>query len=229
MGLVQQAGITVSDVRQGSHAGPPNTNDFTGSILTDQYFFGFGRGHIANFVAQGFQKKTDEEVKRQNIELSKLSSAIDTNGAYRLATNWLSNSGVDIAVTESKYRLAINQWRFYPKYQPTGSQMDTNDVVLLPIYEVSWRGVMLTKSGRKLPEGPVIKLIISGVTKELLQYHVYDDSLFTTSAIKIDAADSLLNISDEEFQSYSELQRSNLVARCANDRSNLIRNSSSPN
>src|SRR5208282_2192796 len=77
--------VTEADVRAGSHVGPPKTNDFSGSILTDKYFFGFGWGHLANFHRNDFKSDSDATVRERNVRLSKLSSLIDTNGAYQLA------------------------------------------------------------------------------------------------------------------------------------------------
>jgi hypothetical protein len=46
------------DVRKGSHVGPYNPKDFGGSIVTDQYVFGFGWGHLANFNKRGFMPQS---------------------------------------------------------------------------------------------------------------------------------------------------------------------------
>jgi len=211
---------TESDVREGSHTESPSTNDFGGSILTDEYFFGFDGGHIANFYKQGFRQQTDEGVKRQNVELSKLHSQIDTNKAWQLATNWLCKSGVDVSKIATNYTVKVDQWEYFPKYQPTGGFGPiSKDAVKLPIYSVQWSGSFLRK-GRFRHTGPVIQITVSGVTKELLEYHVYTDQVFTNSSIQITDLDKVLGISDDQFQNYNESQRSNLVFQCARSPAN---------
>lgn len=202
-GLKADHPITEQDVRSGSHVGPPNTNDFTGSILTDAYFFGFGRGHLANFHRNDFKSDSDATVRERNVRLSKLSSMIDTNGAYQLATNWLGAAGVDLAAMGQKYKLNIVQWR----YRPEGfSQTPT----MLPVYQVEWRGSPF-KSPRRRADMAVVTVTILGSSKELVEYHVLDDTLFTSPRITITDQTTLLAIPDSEFQTFTALQRSNLV------------------
>jgi hypothetical protein len=221
--------VTEADVRNGSHVGPANAGNFTGSILIDQYYFGFGRGHLANFGKRGVTPNSDSDVKRRNIELSKLSSLIDTNGAYQMATNWLAKSGVDVPLLEAKYRLNIIQWRYYPDGQPSqGLQATTRKAVMLPVYEVQWRG-SLVRGNRKRPERPVVSMTISGVTKELLEYHLLDDSLMPGPAIQINEPEKLLAIQDAEFQKYDALQRSNLITQFSGPSPTIPGASSSPN
>jgi len=59
----------------------------------------------------------------------------------------------------------------------------------------------------------VVTLTILGSTKELIEYHVLDDSLFQRSRLQIAESEKLLSISDAEFQSFDALQRSNLMSR----------------
>src|SRR3954469_25650629 len=73
-GLPRAKLLDESDVRSGSYVGPPNLKEFMGSIFTDQYFFGFGGGHLANFYERGFMPKSnDAAIRARNLEIAKLS------------------------------------------------------------------------------------------------------------------------------------------------------------
>lgn len=58
-------------------------------------------------------------------------------------------------------------------------------------------------------------MTIFGATKELVEYHVLDDSLFLRPRIVIKNAEKLLSIPDEEFAKWTTVQRSNLVMESA--------------
>lgn len=197
--------FTESDVRPGSHVGPLNSTNFSGSIITDQYFFGYWQGHLANFRSRDFMPQdSDKAIQERNRELSKYSSLIDTNGAYQLATNWLAALGVDVAALERKYRLNFIQWRYYPAGK-------NGPVIMLPVYTVEWRGFILRTQPNR--ESAVVTVTVFGATKELVEYHVLDNSLFLRPRIQIKDAEKLLSIPDEEFRSFDAVQRSNLVAQ----------------
>ena len=205
-GLKIERPYTEHDVQKGSHVGPYDPKDFGGSILTDQYLFGFGWGHLATFSKRGFMPANSSKgVHGRILELSQVSSLIDTNEAYRLATNWLTALGVDVKRMEGKYRRNIVQARNYPD----GNREATP--VLLPVYYVEWRGSILRSQPNQ--EIAVVRVVIFGATKELVDYLVLDDSLFLRPRILMKDAEKLLAIPDEEFRRYDPLQRSNLVAQ----------------
>ena len=210
LGLNSGHEVTEADMREGGHVGLANSNSFTGSILTDKYFFGFWHGYLANFYERGFSSLSDADVMKRNIELSKHSSLIDTNDAYQLATNWLAKSGVDVRGMETKYALNIIQWRYYPNGQ-LGPEPKRKEIVL-PVYQLEWKG-SLSRGTRKLPDVTVVKVVVSGINKGMLEYHVYDDSLILTPKMQIVQCEKLLAIQDEELRGYDSLQRSNLVVR----------------
>jgi hypothetical protein len=206
-GLAPGHSFISEDVRQGSHVGPFNPKDFGGSIVTDRHLFGFGWGHLANFRKRGFMPQdSDQAIRERNLELAKFSSLIDTNGAYDLATNWLAALGLDLATMERKYRLNFIQWRYYP--EGTGGK-----VSMLPVYTVEWPGFILRSQPKR--ESAVVSVTVFGATKELVEYHVLDDSLFLRPRIQIKDPEELLAIPDEEFRKLDSAQRSNLVVRFA--------------
>lgn len=213
VGLPLEHPVAHTDILAESHVGPANTNDFSGSIVTDQYAFGFGRGHLSNFVKKGFTPRTDLETKKRNEQLAKLSSLIDTNEAYELATNWLASAGVDLRALESKYRRNVFQWKSYPEMKTDGQLRPMEKIsVPLPIFQVEWRGELILR-GKKFRERPIVSITLSGVTKELIEYHNLDDSLMLNPPIKILEQTALLAVSDSEFQTFSPVQRTNLLRR----------------
>jgi len=204
VGLKTDQPLGESDLRSGGHLGPPRTNDFSGSLYTDACVFGFGWGHLANFYRRDFRPTSDAAAKEQNARLSKLSSLIDTNGAYQLATNLLTTIGVDVAALGSRYVLNINQWR----YRPEGLGQNP---VLLPVYQVEWRGWPFPAQNRRR-EMAVVTVTILGATKELLEYHLLDDSLCVRPRINIPDPKELLSIPDAEFRAFDALKRSKLLS-----------------
>jgi hypothetical protein len=203
--ISQPLPITQTDVKSGSHVGPPSPKDFGGSILTDNYFFGFGWGHLANFYKRGFMATSATDIRQRNIELSRQTSQIDSNEAIRLATNWLSELGVDLLKLESRYKRNHFQWRFNP-------DGESQEAVLLPVHQVEWRGQLLRSRSY---QSAVVVVTVFGVTKELVELRVLDDSLFARSKLQIKERDKLLAIADDEFLALSATQRSNLVVRFA--------------
>src|SRR4051812_39345732 len=85
IGLLKNEVLTQEDLRTGGHVGPVSSNNFSGSIVTERYFFGFGQGHLANFRLIGFMPQgPDSAIKQRNVELGTISSAIDANESYQL-------------------------------------------------------------------------------------------------------------------------------------------------
>jgi hypothetical protein len=65
---------------------------------------------------------------------------------------------------------------------------------------------------RTVPNRVVLSMTISGVTGELLAYHLLDDALIKAPRIQIDSPSALLAIQDAEFSKYTSEQKSNLLA-----------------
>ena len=199
--------FTERDVRRGSHVGPPVLGHISGSILAGEHFFGFWQGHLANFHKRGFMPQdSDQAIRNRNLELAKFPSLIDTNGAYELATNRLAAYGIDIRALETKYRRNIVQWKFYPEGRE-------GPILLLPVYRVEWLGFILrTQTNR---ERAVVSVDIFGATREVVEFHVLDDSLFLRPPIQIKNLEKLMAISDAEFAGYDAIQKSNLIVKSA--------------
>jgi hypothetical protein len=207
-GLSKGRVLTHADLRDGSHVGVPKSEGLTGSILTDNYFFGFEWGQLANFYKRGFMPQSDDTaIRKRNTELSKIPSQIDAQGAVGLATNWLGKLGINIEALENKYRRNVVQWKFYPHGPDSEPEM-------LPVYQIEWRGFII-RSQPKRYESAVVTVTVFGATSELVEYHVLDKELFTRSPLKVSNLTDVLAISDEEFRLLSPLQKSNLVVQAA--------------
>ena len=202
-GLEPQAAYNLPAIRDGSHVGPATSPEIGGSVLTEKYFFGFGRGHLANFYQRAFKTRGGKSVQTWNIELSQHPSLLDTNSAYEMATNWLGATGIDLPALEAKYRRSLLQWRFYPE-GPEGP------AVLLPVYQVEWKGQILRRTAR---ESAVVSVTVWGTKKEVVEHHVLDDTLFSRAALRIKEADALLTIADVEFQRLGASQKNDLVTK----------------
>ena len=59
----------------------------------------------------------------------------------------------------------------------------------------------------------MVTVTVSGITKELVDLSVLDDSLFTRPRLQIKDAEKLLAIPDEQFRMFSASERSNIVAK----------------
>jgi hypothetical protein len=209
--LAQLHELTMADVQQGSSVDPVATNDFGGSLVTSEYFFGFDSGHLANFVKQGHWPQTEAGIREQNVELSHHTSMIDTNGAVKLATNWLAIVGIKLGFLMTNYTLSVHQWQHIPDYNPQLSASRQKSVPL-PIFDVEWKGDFLRK-GWIHHRGTVVKIVVSGISDELWEYHVYTDQLATKPPITIKDAASVLAVPDSEFEAYDRLRRASFLAR----------------
>jgi hypothetical protein len=196
-----------NDVLSGSVA-PPGLMGFGGSIVTSNYFFGFGHSHFANFANVNYRRQTREK----QIEWSQMTSQIDTNQVSTLALTWLNNLGVDTLALEQKYPCTITQ-RFY--YNKTDGELKPIDSikVLLPIYVISWGSIPIKSHPQY--SYPAATMTIFGPSKELIEYHLYQDDLMLRPKLDVKDQDKLLDIPDSDFKQYSDSQRSDLVKQFA--------------
>jgi hypothetical protein len=163
-----------------------------GRIDTDQYAFSFVKARRYIIKLHSFEGKNMAD---ENEILSRGTSQIDTNGAYLLASNWLSLIQVDVRELEKTNYAEVRQ-RFY--YGAMGQ-------IKLPVFEVRWGDW----------QAPKIEVSIDGRTKEIVYIRQEDDSFSRRPEELIKNLDRLLEITDEDFQKFSDLQRSNLVAEYA--------------
>jgi hypothetical protein len=144
---------------------PPKVIGFAGRLDTANYSFSFAKSGRLRFITrleEGYQAysttKTQGQLRTLEFlpQLVDIPSTIDTNGAYRIATNWLRSIGVDVARLEREDTPLIKQQ----------SLMDRG---LLPIFYVDW-GTFGERTG------PAVRVMIAGDTKDLLYLRQEDDS-----------------------------------------------------
>ncbi|MGH7975380.1 MAG: hypothetical protein ACREC8_01825 [Limisphaerales bacterium] len=139
-----------------------------------------------------------------------MTSQVDTNQVHTLALSWLNNLGVDTLTLEQKYPCNIIQ-KFY--YGKTGGELKSIDSIKvpLPIYEISWGNIPFkTHPQYSLPAAT---MTIFGPTKELIEYHLFDDSLMLRPKLDLLNAEKLLEIPDEDFKKMDQTQRDDLVKK----------------
>ncbi len=140
--------------------------DFGGSLRTTNFSFGFGYNQLSSIVCINRFGKNVSMVAKFD-ELATQPSLIDTNGAYQLATQWLTAASVDVAALSRKYPLKLYQ-------QELETRPSLGDVVrfrkgtkMIPIFYVKWEGPTQTLGGVKIAL-PVAEVCILGTTKELM-------------------------------------------------------------
>jgi hypothetical protein len=187
---------------------PPLLMGFSGSVVTTNYFFGFGHDHLANFWQKKFRSSEMQSLTELHQQWSKMNSQIGTNEVHSLALLWLMNLGVDTVTLEKNYPCKITQRFFYQKNM--GQLMETGKAkVLLPVFEISWGSISL----RSHPEYdlPAVTLSIFGPTSELMEYHLYADTLMLRPKLAVNDYEKLLAIPNDEFKNDGDVERSNLL------------------
>jgi len=188
---------------------PPRLMEFSGSVVTEKYLFGFGHGHLANFWQWEFHGGAGQDMKQRNEQWSTMASQIGTNEVRQLALNWLMDLGVDVATMEKKYPRIITQKTFLP----TEGSLEQAKRVLLPVFQIQWGSIPL--QGHPQYNLPAATMTIFGPTKQLIEYHVFDDALMLHSKLAVKDPEMLLTITNEVFYKFDETQRSNLVKQFA--------------
>ena len=188
---------------------PPRLMEFGGSVVTEKCLFGFGHGHLANFWQWEFHGGVGQDMKQRNEQWSKMTSQIGTNEVQQLALDWLTDLGVDTATMEKKYPCKVTQKTFYPNSDNSEGSLEQAKRVTLPIFQVEWGSIPL--HGRSQYNLPAATMTIFGPTKELMEYHLFDDSLTLQPKLEIKDAEQLLTISNDVFYKFNEMQKSNLI------------------
>jgi hypothetical protein len=108
-------------------------------------------------------------IAERYAKLASLPSNIDTNGAYRLAREWLNAVDVDIAALERDYRPLVVQEAYYdaPLTPKKANALPTKEPTKkLPVFDITWGGPN--------ESGPPVWVQILGTTKELLLFRMED-------------------------------------------------------
>lgn len=135
-----------------------------------------------------------------------MTSQVGTNEVRELALKWLTDLGVDVTTMEKKYPCKINQKFFY---ESGSGNLEVQPKVMLPIFEISWGSIPLR--GHPQYSFPAATMTIFGPTKELMEYHLFDDSLMFLPKLAVKDPEKLLTITNEVFYKFDEIQKNNLV------------------
>lgn len=164
---------------------PPRTG-FGGIFRTTNYLFRFSTR------LDGIYRRDKQEERFDLYPIwARTPSLIDSNGAYQLATQWLSAIAVDVPVLQKKYPPKFYQWFYWGREAGVpdsewNQHRPTTNKVMMPIYDVYW-GEQGT---------PAIKVTVFGPTKELMVFEMYDPSLSLRPPIVITNWQELLSIPD---------------------------------
>ena len=187
----------------------PSIMGFAGRIDTAEYSFCFSKSGRLRFITkledyryQSMGLYRGNQSTREFMEqLSQIKSTINTNDAYRLATNWLASIDVDLEKLQQEKPATVEQQFFESSKGP----------VPVPLFYVNWGKEGRDELGH--PMGPVVDIMVSGINGELLNLRQEDDSYSKRPAALIKDMDKLLAIPDAEFLKYSPEELSNLVTR----------------
>lgn len=185
---------------------PPRLLGFSGGVQTEKYFFGFGHDRLANFWQWEFRPQ--DNIRQHQIEWAAMTSQIDTNEAHTFALSWLNNLGVDTQTMEQKYPCNISQKFYYKNSNGSLTPLDKAKV-MLPIYVISWGSIPL--KSRPEYSMPAVTMTIFGPTKELIEYHLLDNSLMLRPKLEVKDFEKLLAITNAQFYKFNDTQQSNLV------------------
>ena len=122
------------------------------------------------------------------------------------------NLGVDVQALEQKYPCKITQKFFYRNSSGQLHPLDKSKT-LLPIFEISWGSIPLR--GHLEYNLPAATMTIFAPTQEIIEYHLFDDSLLLLPKLEIKDFEKLLAISDKEFSRFNAMQRGDLITQFA--------------
>jgi len=142
-----------------------------GSLQTTNFAFTFHEGRLHSIVRLDVLHGP-EPLRDIFDRLSQQATLVDSNGAYRLATQWLSAASVDVETMVRKYPKEISQRRYAanaPREDRTLPKSGKDKP--LPIYDVKWRD-----SSRPEYIAGAIKVSILAASNQLLALEIGDFS-----------------------------------------------------
>lgn len=113
----------------------------------------------------------------------------------------LRSIGVNTSILEKNCPVEIVQRH----YDPNGEGKS----VMLPVFRVEWRSPSSAEPGSRARV--TASAAVFGATRQLIEYHVMDKSLFLGPPLAIVDPEKLLMISDREFETLTDVGRSNML------------------
>jgi len=111
---------------------PPRIIGFAGRLDTDKYSFSFAKSGRLRFITKLDSGRGNQTMREYLEGLAKTPSIINTNEAYRLATNWLAAMDVDLQRLEKEHPPIVKQQTF-TSWAEDGKP---STEILLPIFDV---------------------------------------------------------------------------------------------
>jgi hypothetical protein len=152
------------------YVGSPR-NGVNGSVQTTNVAFTFWDGRL-HTVTRLDVISPHGGLKEVYANLAQKGSLVDSNGAYQLATQWLSAISVDVLALEQRFAPAITQRCYFAGINGNREEeLATARRQMLPIFDVAWGNPM-----RSEIERPAIKVSVLGTSKQLLDLQLAEPS-----------------------------------------------------
>ena len=153
-----------------------------GSFGTSNYWFGFEKGRLTQIRLERASKPITNL-----LAWTREPCLTDTNGAYRLATQWLAALSYDVSKLDQKYLLAVRQRTLRITVTNESNEEKTRQIPV-PNFQIGW----VEDTNRPSLIGSPVHVTIDGATKELLSLGIQDVSLFTNQPLRVTNAADLL-------------------------------------
>lgn len=135
-----------------------------GNITTSNYTYGVEHGFkFSDLVIANYDQACSKLKDRTRQPISQL----DTNGAYQLATQWLSTLNMDVKTLNRECMVKVAVDEFWNGLKPGEKPRKR---MFVPIYNVSW----LSPKNQAEHFGDVVHVQLYAPTKTPLQITVYD-------------------------------------------------------
>jgi hypothetical protein len=148
-----------------------------GSLRTTNFSYGFGKGKHLCYITR-IIKGTNPFDYEANKPYAIDPSAVNTNAAYRLATQFLAKAFVDVGRLTTSSVVSVKPWVIL--------HMTTSK------YTLEWQRGSVMINGEPFPR-PVAKVVLTSPQNELWTLRVEDPSLILRKPLEITNLDYLLS------------------------------------
>ena len=177
--------ITITESSNSWNVLPP-PGGVGGSVVTSNYIYTFEKGRLV-WIKKRDWEQTISPALTNLAEWVHQTSLVDSNGAHQLAARWLGSLSVDVGRLEQQNRVNVRQQRI--SIPPaTEGRLDGGSQMPVPFFDVKWgRDPVAFGSGFGQ-----VSVTLLGTTKELLQLHIRDFSVFKGVPFQLTNAADLL-------------------------------------
>jgi hypothetical protein len=154
----------------------------SGTVGTSNHIFTFTKGYPYFLRKQHWLRKI-QPAATNVYDLAGLSCLLDTNGAYQLATQWLTALSIDVAALEKAYPKMVLQ---IPNRSSRKAPTDDSQTHL-PLFLVRWG-----TANQRTVFGSPVGMMIFGATKEVVELFIGNTNFFTCQPLTLTNAAQLL-------------------------------------